>query len=67
MTFACLLSGSNVPVWLALKDMNKFKNSQRYEGQEKKLWFISFGKLQGTALEKHIVLDATLFSRINNK
>lgn len=29
------------------------------DGPDSKLWFIRFGKIKGTGLEKHIVLDAS--------
>lgn len=42
---------------------DKLKNMAKIAGgrwdPEKRLWLIPFGKIKGTALEKHIVLDAT--------
>lgn len=51
-----------VPVRIAFAE-NMLKNMARMAGgrwdPEKRLWIIPFGKVKGTALEKHIVLDAT--------
>jgi hypothetical protein len=41
---------------------NTLKNLAKMAGgrwdPEKRLWIVPFGKVKGTALEKHIVLDA---------
>jgi hypothetical protein len=34
------------------------KTARSRWGPEKKLWFVRYGKVKGTILEKHIVLDA---------
>lgn len=34
---------------------------------EVKLWFIRYGKIKGTVLEKHIVLDASAMESIKQK
>jgi len=51
-----------VPVRIAFTENDKKKIAKVAGGRwdpEKKLWFIPFGKIKGTPLEKHIVLDAS--------
>lgn len=52
-----------VPVRIAstesgLKKMAKIAGGKW--NRAKKLWFIPYGKIKGTAMEKHVILDATL-------
>lgn len=53
---------AHVPVQIAFAE-SRLKNMARTAGgkwdPEKRLWLIQFGKIKGTALEKHIVLDTT--------
>lgn len=50
-----------VPVQIAFAE-NELKNSAKAAGgrwnPEKRVWFIAYGKIKGTELEKHIVVDA---------
>ena len=52
----------NVPVRIAFSE-SILKNLAKKAGgrwdSEKRLWLIPFGKIKGTGLEKHIILDAT--------
>jgi hypothetical protein len=51
----------NVPVRIAFAE-SRLKNLAKEAGgrwnPEKRVWLIPFGKIKGTALEKHIILDA---------
>jgi hypothetical protein len=50
-----------VPVRIAYAESDKKRIAKEAGGKwdpEKRLWFIPFGKIKGTPLEKHIVLDA---------
>jgi hypothetical protein len=50
-----------VPVRIGFRDTVLREQAKAAKGRwnpEKKLWFILYGKIRGTALEKHIVLDA---------
>ena len=52
-----------VPVRIGFTDSASMEKAKAVQGrwdQEKKLWFIRYGKVKGTDLEKHIVLDAFL-------
>jgi len=59
-----------VPVRIAYAE-TELKNMAKIAGgkwdPEKRLWFITFGRIKGTALEKHIALDAELISEISEK
>ena len=50
-----------VPVRIGFAEKDVIATAKAAKGRwnpEKKLWFILYGKIRGTALEKHIVLDA---------
>lgn len=50
-----------VPVRIGFTDNASREKAKAARGRwdpEAKLWFIRFGKIKGTSLEKHIVLDA---------
>jgi hypothetical protein len=52
----------NVSVRIAFAESRLKKLAKTAGGRwnpEKRLWLIQFGKIKGTALEKHIILDAT--------
>jgi hypothetical protein len=56
-----------VPVRIGFAEKDLMATAKAAKGRwnpEKKLWFILYGKIRGTALEKHIVLDA--FPRSEN-
>jgi len=59
-----------VPVQIAYTE-NDLKNLAKAAGgrwnPEKRVWFIVYGKVKGTELEKHIVLDADLPDAITAK
>ncbi len=50
-----------VPVQISFAE-NELKSSAKMAGgrwnPEKRVWFIAYGKIKGTELEKHIVVDA---------
>lgn len=51
-----------VPVRIAFSESRLKKLAKNAAGRwnpDKKLWLIQFGKIKGTALEKHIVVDAS--------
>lgn len=50
-----------VPVRIGFADSAMRERAKAAKGKwdpEKKLWFMRYGKVKGTSLEKHIVLDA---------
>ncbi len=50
-----------VPVQISFADNALRERAKAAKGRwnpEMKLWFIRYGKIKGTALEKHIILDA---------
>jgi len=51
-----------VPVRISFAE-SRLKNLAKTAGgrwnPEKRLWLVQFGKIKGTALKKHIILDAT--------
>jgi hypothetical protein len=50
-----------VPVRIGYTEKSLMESAKAAKGRwnpEVKLWFIRYGKIKGTALEKHIVLDA---------
>jgi hypothetical protein len=59
-----------VPVRIAFAE-NELKAMAKKAGgkwdPEKRLWFIPFGKVKGTTLRKHIVLDAASISESMGK
>jgi hypothetical protein len=55
-----------VPVRIAIAETSFKKLARAYGGRwdpEEKLWFIQYGKIKGTPLEKHIILDAFAASK----
>lgn len=59
-----------VPVQIAFTE-NELKKCAKAAGgrwnPEKRVWFIAYGKVKGTELEKHIVLDADVPDSITAK
>ena len=52
-----------VPVRIGFSEKGLIESAKAAKGRwnpDKRLWFIRYGKIKGTALEKHIVLDAFL-------
>jgi hypothetical protein len=50
-----------VPVRIGYAEKNLIESAKAAKGRwnpDVKLWFILYGKIRGTALEKHIALDA---------
>ena len=50
-----------VPVRIGFAEKDLIESARTAKGRwnpDVKLWFIRYGKIKGTALEKHIVLDA---------
>ncbi len=50
-----------VPVRIRFSDTVSREKAKAAKGRwdpEKKLWFMRFGKIRGTSLERHIILDA---------
>ena len=50
-----------VPVRIAYEETDLEESARLAKGRwnpDVKLWYIRYGKIKGTALEKHIVLDA---------
>jgi len=50
-----------VPVRIGYAEKSLIESAKAVKGRwnpDVKLWFIRYGKIKGTALEKHIVLDA---------
>jgi len=50
-----------VPVRIGFAEKVLIESAKAAKGRwnpDKRLWFIPYGKIKGTALEKHIVLDA---------
>ena len=50
-----------MPVRIRFADSASREKAKAARGRwdpEKKVWFMRFGKINGTSLEKHIVLDA---------
>ena len=50
-----------VPVHIGFSDTTSREIAKAAKGRwdpEQKLWFIRYGRIKGTALEKHIILDA---------
>ncbi len=50
-----------VPVYIGFSDKSSREIAKAAKGRwdpEKKLWFIRYGRIKSTALEKHIILDA---------
>ncbi len=50
-----------VPVHIGFTDIASREKAKAARGRwdpEAKLWFIQYGKIKGTSLEKHIILDA---------
>ncbi len=55
-----------VPVYIGFSDKDSREIAKEVKGRwdpDQKLWFIRYGKIKGTALEKHIILDAFLKPR----
>lgn len=55
-----------VPVHIGFSDTTSREIAKAAKGRwdpEQKLWFIRYGKIKGTALDKHIILDAFSKSR----
>ena len=51
-----------VPVCIAYTETELKKEAKAVAGKwdpEEKVWFIQYGRIKGTSLEKHIVSDAT--------
>jgi hypothetical protein len=51
-----------VPVRIGYAEKKLIENAKAAKGRwnpDAKLWFIRYGNIKGTALEKHIVLDAS--------
>jgi hypothetical protein len=51
-----------VPVQIAFKETTLKEMAKKMGGRwdpEVRLWYIQFGKIKGTDLEKHIILDAS--------
>jgi len=56
-----MTDGDLVPVRIGFSDNTLREEARAANGRwdpEKKLWFIRYGKVKGTDLEKHIALDA---------
>ena len=50
-----------VPVHIGFSDTDPRKIAKTARGRwdpEQRLWFIRYGKIKGTVLEKHIIVDA---------
>jgi hypothetical protein len=59
-----------VPVSIGFSENALRKEARAAKGRwdpEKKLWFIRFGRMKGTNLVKHIVLDASLMNQKRKK